>query len=314
MKTIINNKFFEFNFILFPIWILPIYFLLNSIIGDPKFVFLIFLLLFGEAHFASTFLFFFEKRNQNYVKENLKTLVYIPLILALIYVIIGIIDFKTAVLLGAIASGFHVTRQSVGIQRLYGDNRKYFYEFITYISSFTFLFVGFYRFYLSDLLQRLNLSITLNNHLFNGNNLLYFYILLVVCFACISLSEKSDYKKKIINLTGVLIYSPYLFVDNIYAAGIIGVGAHWCQYLAINYKVYFYNQKFDFGKKCLVLFIVTYSLLMSLIGYELSFINYINYLILIPLTGQFIHYYIDAFIWKFSDPHIRKSVGKYLFS
>ena len=206
MKTIVNNKFFEFNLILFPIWILPIYFLLNSIIGNPEFVFLIFLLLFGETHFASTFLFYFEKRNQNYVKENSIRLVYIPLVLALIFVIIGIIDFKTVVLISVIISGFHVTRQSVGIQRLYGDNRKYFYEFITYISSFIFLFVGFYRFYLLDLLQRLNLSIAFENYLFNGNNSLYVYFLLVVCFACISLSEKSDYKKKIINLSGVSIY------------------------------------------------------------------------------------------------------------
>ena len=37
-------------------------------------------------------------------------------------------------------------------------------------------------------------------------------------------------------------------------------------------------------------------------------------LILIPLTGQFFHYYIDAFIWRFSDPHIREVTGKRLFS
>jgi len=314
MRTIINNKIIEFNLILFPIWIFPLYFLLKNIIGDPKLVFLIFLILFGESHFASTFLFYFEKRNHNYVRTNSKHLIYIPVILAIIYIIIGIIDFKTAVLLGAIASGFHVTRQSVGIQRLYGSNRNYYYELITYLSSFTFLFIGFCRFYLLDILHRLNINIDYDNQLFNINTLLHYYISLVALFALISILEKCDYKKKLVNLTGVLIYSPYLFVDNIYDAVIIGVGAHWCQYLAINYKVYFYKQKLDYVKSCLVLFIVIYTLLMSLIGYELSFINYINYLILVPLTGQFLHYYIDAFIWKFSDPHIRKSVGNYLFA
>ena len=36
-------------------------------------------------------------------------------------------------------------------------------------------------------------------------------------------------------------------------------------------------------------------------------------ILLIPLTFQFYHFYIDGFIWKFSDKHIRKSVLQYLY-
>ena len=85
MKTIINNKLLEFNFVLFPIWILPIYFLLKHIFNGPELPFLIFLILLGETHFASTFLFYFDKKNNLYVKNNKFILIYIPLILAILY-------------------------------------------------------------------------------------------------------------------------------------------------------------------------------------------------------------------------------------
>ena len=110
----------------------------------------------------------------------------------------------------------------------------------------------------------------------------------------------------------MLIFSPYLFTTNIYDAAIIGVGAHWCQYLAINYKVYFSNGVFKRMQKLyLVLFLIIYSIIMSLLGFKSNFYpDLINLTLLIPLSGQFIHYYLYAFIWKFSDDHIRNNVGK----
>ena len=62
MKTIIRNKLLEFNFALFPIWILPVYFLLKTILPTPEVAFLVFLILLGETHFASTFLFYLIKK------------------------------------------------------------------------------------------------------------------------------------------------------------------------------------------------------------------------------------------------------------
>ena len=69
MKTIINNKLLEFNFVLFPIWILPVYFLLKHIFNGPELPFLIFFLLLGETHFASTFLFYFYLTNTFHVRN-----------------------------------------------------------------------------------------------------------------------------------------------------------------------------------------------------------------------------------------------------
>ena len=50
-----------------------------------------------------------------------------------------------------------------------------------------------------------------------------------------------------------------------------------------------------------------------LLGFKSNFYpDLINLTLLIPLSGQFIHYYLDALIWKFSDDHIRNNVGKRL--
>jgi len=314
MKTIIHNKFFEFNFILFPIWILPVYFGISNIIKSQEYVFLIFLLLFGETHFASTFLFYFEKKNHHYIKTNFNIYVIIPTIILILYLIVGFVDFKSAVLLGAIASGFHVTRQSVGMQRLYSLSRNTFYECVTYASSFLFMFVGFCRFWLLDLVKGFNINYDIKINYFISTNFSFLFIFVVILFSIIAITEKTNLKKRITNLTGVLIYAPYLFVNNVYDAIIIGVGAHWCQYLAINYKVYFFKQKLDFRKKSFIIFIFSYATIMAVLGYKYNFDKVINYLILIPLSGQFFHYYIDSFLWRFSDPHIREVVGKRLFS
>ena len=82
MKTIISNKLLEFNFALFPIWILPTYFLLKSVFPSPELSFLIFIILLGETHFASTFLFYFDQKNNSYIKNNKFIIIYIPLFLA----------------------------------------------------------------------------------------------------------------------------------------------------------------------------------------------------------------------------------------
>ena len=54
---------------------------------------------------------------------------------------------------------------------------------------------------------------------------------------------------------------------------------------------------------------------MGVLGYKIHFNeDFLKILILIPLTGQFFHYYVDAFIWRFSIKEIRETVGVKLFS
>ena len=139
--------------------------------------------------------------------------------------------------------------------------------------------------------------------------------IIVIFFSSFALLEKADLKKKISNLCGVVLYSPYLFVNDIYDAIIIGVGAHWSQYLVINYKVYFYKSKLDINKKLQILFIISYVLIMGIILYTYHLnVRIIEILILLPLTSQFFHYYVDAFLWRFSIKELRENIGTRLFA
>ena len=230
----------------------------------------------------------------------------------MLYLLIGFKSLFAAVFIGSVFSAYHVTRQSVGISRLYGTKKNSLFELGIYFFSGIFLFIGFLRFFYNDIITALNINLPQ----YNSNNFnIYLVMLLASVFFC--LFNNSNYKKLFITLSGCLIYSPYLFVENPYQAVIIGVGAHWCQYLGLNYKIYFKSQSVFKGniKLLVLLFIIFYASVMAILGYQ-SHLNrtYLDYLILIPLTGQFFHYYTDMFIWRFSDLHIREYIGQKLFS
>ena len=105
------------------------------------------------------------------------------------------------------------------------------------------------------------------------------------------------------------------FLSNPFDAMVVGVGAHWCQYLALNYKIYLSKESNQSYVLMILFFIILYSLIMTYFGFELYTLNdYSNLLVLIPLTGNMFHFYTDMYIWKFSDPHVRESIGKKIYT
>ena len=40
----------------------------------------------------------------------------------------------------------------------------------------------------------------------------------------------------------------------------------------------------------------------------------LNFLIIIPIIGQMLHFYLDSQLWKFSEPHNREFILKYIKS
>jgi hypothetical protein len=312
--AIFKNKFFEFNFILFPLWIGVLYVLSTAFLSiSVETIIFLFFLFFGQTHFAAAYLFYLDKSNHAWIKKNYITMIIIPLVLLAVYVAIGLKSLMIAILVGNIASWFHVTRQSIGVQRLYGGEKNDFFELCTYFFSFLFIFIAFLRFGYNELINVLNLTLPQYK-----DDIAFHYLIIFAVLICFS--NKGDYKKKFTSMSGVLIFAPYAVVPNPYDAAIIGVGAHWCQYLAISYKVYFKNfLSGDTQNQRLVIyffiFVVFYTTLMTSFGYSRHVDkNNVTLLMLIPMSGEFIHYYIDAFIWRFSDSHIRKSVGGRLFS
>ena len=39
-----------------------------------------------------------------------------------------------------------------------------------------------------------------------------------------------------------------------------------------------------------------------------------KFLIVIPLVGQMLHFYLDSYLWKFSEKHNREVTLKHLYS
>ena len=142
-RTLItSNNVLDTILVKFPLWFpLTYIFLALNYPSQTKLLFLSSLFLFAETHFASTWLFFFDKENFLWVKENFYKIVYIPVYILILTIIVWIISPNIIILFHYIASGWHVTKQSAGILKIYGIRKK-IYEFLVYFSSLFCLAIG----------------------------------------------------------------------------------------------------------------------------------------------------------------------------
>ena len=100
---------------------------------------------------------------------------------------------------------------------------------------------------------------------------------------------------------------------------------HYSQYIGITLKLYASKNKLkvinlkDLLKN--IRKIKRYLIWIFFYGSMATLINYIgrgdntlfSNLIIIPILGQIVHFYLDGLIWKFRDPGIRLINLKYLF-
>ncbi len=316
IKSITKNNLLDDIFIIFPFWFPLIYISLTlNFPSISKYLFLSVLLLFAETHFASTWLFFFDKENWNWIKKNSYDIVFLPVYVLFIIIGVWVINPSLIILTHYLASGWHVTRQSIGLLKIYRYG-NIFYKSLVYSISIFSLAVG------------LKNPGILSNY-FEGNINLLLSLIFLGYILLISADNSGILSKQLKGLmplfTGIFIYLPILFFENLTVATAVGVGMHWCQYLAIMWSTY--SRKSNFKKqinskkfilKSLIL-IILYSLIMTtfaLIGmpdFNSKNPSY-TFFYLIPLVFQLYHFYIDGFIWKFSDKHISISIKPYIFS
>lgn len=316
IPSITKNNLLDNLFIVFPFWF-PIFYIL-IVFNFPslsKYLFIGILFLFAETHFASTWLFFFDKENWNWLKKNYYNLIFIPLYVISLSFLIWFINPALIIIFHYLASGWHVTKQSVGILKIYRVTNKY-YQNLIYIISFTSLAIGLKNpGIFADVLK-------------NNTNLIS-SISFLIYLSIIILASRGKLNNQIKNLmpllTGVYIYLPLLFFKNLSVATAVGVGMHWCQYLAIIWSTYLRksrtitNKKNKFNILRNLLFIFIYSLAMTFFAlrgmpdFASEKSNY-SIIYLIPILFQLYHFYIDGFIWKFSDKHIANSIKPYIFS
>lgn len=315
----IIGKYSDSVFVYFPFWFPILY--LALIINIPQISSIIFiasLFIFAETHFATTWLFLFDKSNFKWAKNNAYELFIQPISLIMLFIILWVVNPIVVLILHYLASGWHVTRQSIGITKLAKNkNKKNFY--LIYGVSLFCLFIGLINPGIFDLdISKPYLNIILIS--------IFIFYLIGIYFS----SRSKIYflnKNNLSIITGVAIYIPLLFFKDISVALAIGVGMHWVQYLGLSLttnvrRLFQVNGKnlFKKNKKLIYisLFILIYSAIMTsftLLGVKdfADKTSKLSYLYLIPILFQFYHFYIDRYLWRFSDPYVKHNVLPYIF-
>ena len=292
--------------VIFPIFYGIILFLFPQY--EKELIFLTLLLL-AEPHFGATWPFFLAKSNIDHIKSDYVKLIFFPLSI-IIFSFTGFFLFKNLFLMiFFVANVYHVTRQSYGICKLYTKNKEEikFQEYFIYLFNILFFLVAFFRFYLPIINQE-NILIL---------NLIIGFLFVIIFFIYVSKFGLSE--NFLTFFTGTIIFYPTCFVSNPVHAIIMGVTMHYSQYLYLTKYVVTnrnidqnINPKNNIFKNYLFI-IIFYSIIMtsfSLFGrnQDISF----GSLIIIPIIGQMLHFYLDSQLWKFSYAHNRENVLKYI--
>ena len=311
-KIITVNKKLDYFLIYCPLWFPLIYlWVISNFPSISPFVFILSIFLFAETHFASTWLFFFDRENITWIKTNFYKIAILPIFTLFFVMFMWVFTPNIVLILHYLASGFHVTRQSIGITKISNTNNKKNSFLIYFISAFC-LIIGL-----------INPGILASSFSINQINIIIF---LISTFYLLTTFYSIPLIKGISPIvTGISIYLPLLFFDNLAIATVVGVGMHWCQYIVLMFAINLRKNKLNNIKlesknflKNRFLFVIFYSLVMTSLTFlgmpknSLGIGNY-SFLYLIPLLFQLYHFYLDGFIWKFSDKHIRGSVSKYIF-
>ena len=299
----------EFNLVKFPLIFPLIYgFILYLFPTYETFLIFFTILFLAETHFGATWPFFLNSSNREFIIQNKITLISFPIIIA-IFSLLGFIFIKpTFLLIFFAANMYHVTRQSFGVCKLYTKeiNEIKFQEVFIYIFNFLFFLVGFFRFYypLIDSSYLINLNIII---------ILLVMILLIVYILKFKISDGF-----FTFFTGIIIFYPICFVNNPVHAIIMGVTMHYTQYLYLTHKVFkkrIENKMIKTSKSTYLSVIILYTAFMSIFSLLGKNTNEIlNFLIIIPIIGQMLHFYLDSQLWKFSKEHNRKNTLKFIKS
>ena len=306
MNYVISRKI-DFLLIKFPIFFpIAYYILLISSPSYENYLILFTLLFLAEPHFGATWPFMVDKKNNYIKKENSLTLIYFPILIC-VFCLAGFFLFSSLFfLIFYLANFFHVTRQSAGISKLYIKdlNQKKFQEISLYLYGAILFIIGFFRFYYPVITESEIIIISLSMIV-----LLIFF--LIVHLKLFGTNEIFTF------ITGMIIFYPMCFVSNPIHAIIMGVTMHYSQYLILTYQVKKRRNILDTKKikYYFFSFVLIYGIIMtsfSSLGNNSDTI--VKNLIIIPIIGQMIHFYLDSFLWKFSNKNVRQSTLPFIFS
>lgn len=270
------------------------------------------ILLLAETHFGATWPFLLDKVNYPFIKSNRISLITLPVLIIILSLLGFFLTKELFLLIFFAANMYHVTRQSFGVGKLYcnDENEKKHQETIIYVINFIFFIVGFFRFYFP---------------IINETNFIYLniaVIILLLSFFIYYIIKFGFSENFLIFITGCLIFYPICFVENPVHAIVMGVTMHYTQYLYFTYNVckmrkanFQVSEEVFFTKKIYnyLGIIIFYSIIMSVLSLFGKYDEtYLKNLIIIPIIGQMLHFYLDSQLWKFSEKHNRDNTLIYL--
>ncbi len=306
----LDSSFFLVKFpIIFPI----LYgFILYSFPHLETELIIITILLLAETHFGATWPFMLDKVNYPFLKKNKISLIVLPVAIIFCSLLGFFLAKELFLLIFFAANMYHVTRQSFGVGKLYCQNEdeKKYQETLIYIINFLFFLIGFFRFYFP---------------IINEENIVLMNIVVAIILICLFtfyLIKFGISQNFFVFITGCIIFYPICFVENPVHAIIMGVTMHYTQYLYFTYNVCKMRSLSDqitekrfFSKKIMNYFIIIilYSIIMSIFSLQGKNDDiFLKNLIIIPIIGQMLHFYLDSQLWKFSDKHNRENTLFYL--
>ena len=328
-KLTTNSILYESLLIAFPIWIPALYLIIIFNFPTMQMTLLLFtFLILGELHFGITWLFFFDKKNRRFINENYIYSYIIPIAMVAFFVICWFyISNFLAFFLSTLFNIFHVTRQSVGITKLYSNKLTIKnISLLVYFNSALFLGYGFIKTFLSNYINILIIDFYLYLSILSIISTILFCLYLSI------INFKLNFVLTCSVITGSLLYAPFLLNIDPLQAGAIGIGMHYIQYITLQFII-FYRKNINSNTEKInyinlfnrfygiVLYLVLYVIIMGGLlyygrNYEITdnlFKGEFNFLFFIPFILHNLHFYADMFIWKFSNPHIRNNIGKFLF-
>ncbi len=303
----------EFLLVKFPFFFPLIYgiILFNFPTFETTLIFITILLL-AEPHFGATWPFFLNKTNKDHILQNKISLIFIPLTILFLCLVGFFLFNKIFYLIFFAANVYHVTRQSFGVSKLYTKEKSNvnFQEKHIYFFNFLFFLIAYLRFFLEIeiadfkiylnivVLSILGISVALYLFKFGFNQSLFAFI------------------------TGCLIFYPACFVNNPVHVILMGVTMHFSQYLFLTNKVVIGRKnenkteliKSRFSMYFILVIIIYGSVMASLSMFGKYEEQTLKNLIIIPIIGQILHFYLDSQLWKFSLKHNRDSVLKYIMN
>jgi hypothetical protein len=307
------NLNYQFLFVKFPIIFPLLYaFILYQFPAFETELIILTILLLAETHFGATWPFLLDKSNYSFIKKNKIGLIFLPILIIISSILGFFLINKLFLLIFFAANMYHVTRQSFGVCKLYckEPNENKFQEISIYVTAFIFFLIGYLRFYVPIIKE---------------DDLLFLNLIVSIIFIslCIYYLNRFRYSQNfLVFLTGCLIFYPICFVSSPVHAIIMGVTMHYTQYIYLTYNICSLRKKYQLengnkfyfqGISRYFFIIILYAIIMS----GLSLLGkaedaFLKQLIILPLIGQMLHFYLDSQLWKFSDKHNRDNTLTYL--